>query len=448
MNKKQQGKFIGEKKSHKILKQVLDKVKNFVKRDNKYYKTFKFAADEMNKDPSKNIIVFSGKGKQKGNANPYNKPSINQICAIVPEYDPKAQKRDIIAYRHPKKFNGKTVPTRMDEKSACYDPMHYVLLFPFGADGYTYEIENDDVLKNDEKKINATRFYSYRIMDRVKVDTEGNPIKIVKKDNGGNVIVKKNAQGKIIPEIPDYEIEFNRITHGKFLYQQYLVDQAAKIEAERFAHYCSPKFQKQYRNGKYCEVMDAYTKDDLENTGKKRIILPASHSGSPRNMRQKYYEAMAICRALGKPNLFITVTANPKWKEIQDELKKIGPHIVAEDRPDIVVRVFNEKLKEMFEYIDNGLFGEVVARMHVIEFQQRGLPHAHMAIVLKNSSDGPTKVTNFENFTTAELPNPKTQPRLFKIITDMNLHNACDGKVGYASNCINKETKKCKKIFS
>ena len=51
----------------------------------------------------------------------------------------------------------------------------------------------------------------------------------------------------------------------------------------------------------------------------------------------------------------------------------------AEDRPHIVARVFKQKLEAIEEDISkNDVFGKVKARVRVIEFQKRGLPHAHM----------------------------------------------------------------------
>ena len=51
-----------------------------------------------------------------------------------------------------------------------------------------------------------------------------------------------------------------------------------------------------------------------------RIILPSSHMGSDRYMGQLFQDSMAICRTFQKPDLFITMTANPNWPEIQDAL--------------------------------------------------------------------------------------------------------------------------------
>ena len=42
--------------------------------------------------------------------------------------------------------------------------------------------------------------------------------------------------------------------------------------------------------------------------------------GSPRSMMQAYQDAMAIVSLFGKPDLFITMTCNPLWSEISDNL--------------------------------------------------------------------------------------------------------------------------------
>ena len=73
----------------------------------------------------------------------------------------------------------------------------------------------------------------------------------------------------------------------------------------------------------------------------KRVILPSSFTGSPRDMHQRYQDSVVRVRHFHKPDLFITMTCNPKWKEIIDALPE-GQ--TAADRPDSVARVFNIKL--------------------------------------------------------------------------------------------------------
>lgn len=49
----------------------------------------------------------------------------------------------------------------------------------------------------------------------------------------------------------------------------------------------------------------------------KRIVLPASFIGGPRDMRRRYLDAMTIVQKFGKPDLFITMTCNPEWNKIK-----------------------------------------------------------------------------------------------------------------------------------
>ncbi len=84
-------------------------------------------------------------------------------------------------------------------------------------------------------------------------------------------------------------------------------------------------------------------------------------------MSQKYQDAMAIVRKYGRPDLFITFTCNPKWKEITENLLE-GQS--ADMRPDLVARVFSLKLKRLLKDIKKKhIFGVPVAHVHVIEFQ-------------------------------------------------------------------------------
>ena len=54
-------------------------------------------------------------------------------------------------------------------------------------------------------------------------------------------------------------------------------------------------------------------------------------------MHEKQSDAMAYVRRMGRPHFFITMTTNPKWTQVQENLLPVQePH----DRPDIIARVF------------------------------------------------------------------------------------------------------------
>lgn len=124
-------------------------------------------------------------------------------------------------------------------------------------------------------------------------------------------------------------------------------------------------------------------------------------------MAQNYQDAMAIVRKYGKPDLFITMICNPKWIEIQSNLEQWQS---AEFRPDLVARVFKLKLQELLEDIfKNKIFGKPVAKVHVIEFQKRGLPHAHILLILSNESK-PHDVDSIDKLVWAEIPDIELIP--------------------------------------
>ena len=75
----------------------------------------------------------------------------------------------------------------------------------------------------------------------------------------------------------------------------------------------------------------------------------------------------------------MTVTCNPNWPEITSCLR---PGQKFHDHPLIVSRVFKQKLKNIMQALSE-MFpnaGRILYRLHVIEFQKRGLPHAHILI--------------------------------------------------------------------
>ena len=72
-------------------------------------------------------------------------------------------------------------------------------------------------------------------------------------------------------------------------------------------------------------------------------------------MHQSYLDAMTVVQVHGKPDLFVTMTCNPKWTEITDHFRFTES---AGDRPDLTARVFKMELDAVLNDIyNNGIFG-------------------------------------------------------------------------------------------
>lgn len=150
-------------------------------------------------------------------------------------------------------------------------------------------------------------------------------------------------------------------------------------------------------------------------------------------------DAMACCRVKGKPTLFITMTTNPEWDEIKENLL---PGQTAVNRPDITSRVFAGKLQSLLNDLDKGeFFGAVDAMVHVVEYQKRGLPHAHILLILK-PDDRPRCGDDYDTIVSAEIPDKDADPGLYDIVKACMIHGPC-GPLKPDAPCT--EDKKCKK---
>ena len=116
--------------------------------------------------------------------------------------------------------------------------------------------------------------------------------------------------------------------------QEYAVNAYAKIEEARlrFIRFNQPKLRAELYQG----LVDHFDTSDASATGR-LIVLPASFTGGPRYMKARYQDAMAIVRKHGKPDMFVTMTCNPKWEEITRELL---PGQRAQDRFDMCFACF------------------------------------------------------------------------------------------------------------
>ena len=155
-------------------------------------------------------------------------------------------------------------------------------------------------------------------------------------------------------------------------------------------------------------------------------------------MQQLYQDSMAIVRHFGRPTLFITFTANPKWKEIVDELL---PGQTAVERPDLVARVFHLKQRQfLHELRHKHIFGCFLGYVWTIEYEKRGLPHMHLLLFL-HADDQFLTPERIDEIVCAELPDPALDQngKLSAIITSCMVHGPC-GSFAPTSPCMQKQS--------
>jgi hypothetical protein len=131
---------------------------------------------------------------------------------------------------------------------------------------------------------------------------------------------------------------------------------------------------------------------------------------------------------------------NPKWKEITDALL---PGQTAKDCRELIIRVFNLKFDTLLKDIKDGALDNVIAKIWVIEFQKRGLPHAHILLILDEVSKLHI-AENYDSMVSAEILGPICYPEVYETITSCMVHRPC-GPDFFNAQCM--EQGKCKKRY-
>nr|VWP00470.1 Ubiquitin carboxyl-terminal hydrolase 7 [Ganoderma boninense] len=140
------------------------------------------------------------------------------------------------------------------------------------------------------------------------------------------------------------------------------------------------------------------------------VYLPASFLGSNRWASDQIADSLAIAAAYGPPTFFITMTCNPDWPEIKAQCR---PGQTFRDVPVVVCRVFKQKLS-MLEHDLRTMFpnaGGVEYIIHSVEFQKRGLPHAHILVRYAKDCVLPDDI---DSVVSAEIPDDPADAQLVR----------------------------------
>ena len=311
--------------SHQMDKHTLLQLQNMLHQVNPYISDFK-TMGEIPEDKVANIkFVLKKDGKpSQEHARKFNLPTCQEVALIG--LDDKHEAGDIQI-----QLRGGRVQHK-DDTNVAYDPLHYVLLFPKGEPGWSYHLK-----QTNGRSVTPSMYYRYMLQFR------------------------------------DESKYFNNILRSGRLMQEYVCTQFFRIENQRLKWV--RKNQTQVHADKYRGVIDAINAKDENVLPGDITVLPPTHYCSPRWYKKGLQDAMAINREYGRPHLFVTFTANAKWKSI---FESIDPSLESSlDRPDVIVRIYQHYLKIfMDDLIENQVFGRIIGHVYVIEFQKRGLPHA------------------------------------------------------------------------
>ena len=346
-----------------ILRSILDTVQWCLHDSNPFVQDFIQIMDIPEDELANGMLVISAKQPSNEHARRYNiQTNLKEVSILM-----NSEKHDLVLQM---RGGGLQTVNNLNPKMM---PLHFCLLFPYGTYGWDPETRHSD----GKRRTTTREFYNFHLQIRSDLPNE-NYIHM-----GGRLFQEWLCMAWVATE--DNRLNFQR----------------ANQKALRADTYKSLKDAVEEHQRELAPREDGVYEDDHQRPRTGRKILSSSFSSSPRWYNAKFQDGMAICREYHKPDYFITMTCNPLWPEIQNALL---PGQSTQDRPDVVARVFKQKKDQLMkDLIVGGLFGRVSAHLHVIEFQKRGLPHAHILLILADYDRTPTQDL-VDSLISAELP--------------------------------------------
>ncbi|XP_078786332.1 uncharacterized protein LOC144981283 isoform X1 [Oryzias latipes] len=167
--------------------------------------------------------------------------------------------------------------------------------------------------------------------------------------------------------------------------------------------------------------------------------------GTPAYWHKTTRDLYAMIRQLGTPTFFCTFSAaEMRWPEVITAVKRQqGEQVdfealdwsekceILRSNPVCVMRLFDKRVECLFRDLlcsDAQPLGKVIDFFYRVEFQHRGSPHIHMMLWIDQAPqvevNSDQTVCDFvDRYISAQLPDPNTQPELYKKVTEVQKHS-------------------------
>jgi hypothetical protein len=285
---------------------------------NPYVRDFKFACELPAAEVEQSRLIIHANPHRAANPGDhpgrYNRATgFKEVCVYMSDNAAASQARDIALRLR----DGNGAVQFLSETHRSCDALHYPTLFPAGDNGWHLQPLRN--VAQQQQRQRASQFVDNAASASSQADRRVSP-----REYYAYRLQQRSTSADILFQ-------------AQRLFQEFCCFSWVKTETNKLNFLRHN--QTQLRAELYSNLRDHVLASDAGPVGRVGIpvILPATFTGSPRDLHGRYQDAMAVVRKHGKPDLFITFTCNPRHPDIMDNLL---PHQQPQDRPDIVARVF------------------------------------------------------------------------------------------------------------
>ncbi|KAE8740957.1 hypothetical protein FOCC_FOCC013531, partial [Frankliniella occidentalis] len=176
-------------------------------------------------------------------------------------------------------------------------------------------------------------------------------------------------RGNRVPSLAEYyryrlairDSEYEILPRLKKLYALYLLNAGFKVIYEWLSYRAT--HQSELKADSYKTLQKYIREEGMRQNRRigKIVVLPPGICGTPRYMKDLFYDALAVSQNLGHPSWMITLTCNRKWKEIVDECYRTNTD--PNYRYDVINRAFEMRATQLYsDIVWEQIFGKVVGK--------------------------------------------------------------------------------------
>ena len=190
---------------------ILNSLQACLKNVNPYIRSLEYATEFSSTSPETQIVIGAKKKPDSEHARRYNVPTGSEIAVIMP--GDHLEHLDFIL-----QTKGGDIQT-INEMHRSYDPLHYVLLFPFGEDRYTDKLPQTMTRRKDKSTLTV-------------------PLPNPSTSSAQNIAHVPSNRHITPSQLYRYKLqvrpdEDNMLLKSRRLTQQYATDMFAKVESQR-----------------------------------------------------------------------------------------------------------------------------------------------------------------------------------------------------------------------